>query len=277
MSVKIIAEIGINHNGSVDLAKQLIHVAAKAGADYVKFQKRTLDLCYTPEELAKPRQSPFGETNGDLKRALEFSPAQYDQLDIACHDAGIRWTASPWDIPSLEFIAWYQPDFIKIPSALITDSVLLQHAAKTNLPLVLSTGGSDLQTIEQAMVYMDPTEVPEVTLLACTMTYPCPLEEINLRQIRTLQRHFGVPVGFSSHSTSPWPCLGAVALGATMIEVHVTLDRTMFGSDQAASLEPKAFTKLCEEIRDMEKALGDGVKRVQPGEDACIKKLRRVR
>jgi N-acetylneuraminate synthase len=276
VSVLIVAEVGINANGSVDLAKQLIHVAKQAGADYVKFQKRTIDLCYTPLELSKLRESPFGSTNGDLKRGLEFSPSAYDQIDAACQREGIRWTASAWDATSIDFINYYKPDFLKIPSALLTAHYLLRWYARTGRNLVLSTGMSTLDEIRSALLTLDPemSITASLMLLACTSTYPCPLEEVNLRQIETLRDNFDLPIGFSSHTTSPWPCLGAVALGAGMIEAHITLDRTMFGSDQAASLEPQAFTKLCTEIRDMEKALGDGKKVVWPSEVPIREKLR---
>lgn len=273
MAVEIIGEIGINANGSIDLAKQLIGMALEAGASCIKLQKRDVDLTYSPEELAQPRTSPFGQTNGDLKRGLEFSRADYDEIDRYCKALGMQWTASCWDVPSVEFIASYQPPFLKIPSARLTDLDLLDAYAATGLPLILSTGMSTIEEIDRAVVELDNTDL---TLLACTATYPCPLEEINLLQIPTLRARYGLPIGFSSHCKSPWPCLGAVALGATVVEVHITMAHELFGSDQASSLEPIAFGKLCTEIRDMEKAMGDGVKQVYASEQPIKAKLRKV-
>jgi len=267
----IIAEIGINHGGSLDTAKRLIDAAKDAGADSVKFQARTIELVYLPDELSRPRESPFGVTNGDLKRGLEFSVDQYAVLDRYCHDAGLAWSASCWDVQSVARIAAFRPPWLKIPSALITDLALLKAYKETGLPCYLSTGMSTAEEVAVAMGYLGSQAIP----MACTSTYPCPASELNLRYIATLIGQYGV-AGFSSHCVSPWPVLGAVALGASVIEAHLTLDRTAWGSDQASSLEPKAFAKMIEEIRTMESALGDGVKKLYDSEIPIKAKLRRV-
>lgn len=273
MSTYVIAEIGINHNGSLDIARRLIDEAKKAGANAVKFQKRTIEAVYTEEELAKPRESPFGTSNGDLKRHLEFGSEDYDRIAAYCHAAGIDWSASCWDTASTQFIAHYHPPWLKIPSALITKTKLLDAYAKTGIPLYLSTGMSTQEEVERAMGRL-LFHGCDVTPLACTSTYPCPPAELNLLYIRTLLGLYG-KAGFSSHCVSPWPVIGAVALGACVVEAHLTLDRTMFGSDQAASLEPKAFAKMVEEIRTLEEALGTGEKVVYPSEEPVKAKLRR--
>jgi N-acetylneuraminate synthase len=273
MSVYIIAEIGINHNGDLPLAKSLIHAAHEAGADAVKFQKRTVDVVYTPEELAQPRQSPFGTTNGELKRRLEFDWQAYKQIDNCCRDYGITWSASCWDPFSVRFIDSFNPPWLKIPSALITNWTLLDAYVETKKLLYLSTGMSTAEEVADAMEYIR-SRGGRVIPLACTSTYPCPPSELNLLYIRTLKYLYD-HAGFSSHCVSPWPALGAVALGAEVIEAHLTLDRTMFGSDQAASLEPKAFAKMVEEIRTLEVALGDGEKKVYDSERPVKAKLRR--
>lgn len=271
MSVYIIAELGINHNGSMDYAQQLIQVAKDAGAQAVKFQKRDINSVYTKEELDKPRESPWGLTNRAQKEGLEFTEAQYVELGEMCYDAGMQWSASCWDALSVEFIASLNPPWLKIPSALLTNTHLLDVHVRTGIPLLLSTGMSTIAEIDEAVERLDQAEL---TILHCTSSYPCPLEETNLRCIPELKR-YNKRVGFSSHGKSFWPCLGAVALGAEVIEAHLTLDHTMYGSDQSASLEPPAFKKLVTEIRDMEKALGDGHKIVYESELPIRAKLRK--
>lgn len=272
MGVLIVADLGINHQGNLSLAKQMIATAKGCGVDVVKFQKRTLSAVYTEAELAQPRAGPWGKTNGDLKRLLEFGPAQYDELDRYCQMLEMPWTASCWDVESVKFVTQYRLPFLKVASASLTDRALLERYRMTGLPIVLSTGMSTTEQIAQAV---DELGSVGLTLLACTSTYPCPTEELNLLQIRTLQHLFGLPVGFSSHAVSPWPMLGAVALGAVMVEFHLTLDRTMWGSDQSASLEPEAVRKIVREIRDLEKALGDGEKKVYESEQPILAKLRK--
>lgn len=273
MAVYVIAEIGINHGGSLETAYNLIKAAKEAGADAVKFQKRTIEAVYTEAELAQPRDSPFGSTNGDLKRALELGGDSFDTIDAYCRTKDIAWSASCWDTGSVDFIQAYQPPFLKIPSALITNKKLLDAYAKTGIPLYLSTGMSTAEEVEQAMGRL-LFHGCDVTPLACTSTYPCPTSELNLLYIRTLIGLYG-KAGFSSHCVSPWPVLGAVALGACVVEAHITLDRTSFGTDQSASLEPKAFAKMVEEIRTLEEALGSGEKVVYASEEPIKRKLRR--
>lgn len=273
MGVYVIAEIGINHSGSIETAKKLIDVAKGAGANAVKFQKRTVDQVYTAEELAQPRESPFGSTNGDLKRALEFGREGYEAIAAEARTYDLDWSASCWDTGSVEFIQDFHPPWLKIPSALITNTKLLDAYAKTGIPLYLSTGMSTAEEVDKAMGRL-LFHGCDVTPLACTSTYPCPTSELNLLYIRTLIGLYG-KAGFSSHCVSPWPVLGAVALGATIVEAHLTLDRTSFGSDQASSLEPKAFAKMVEEIRTLEQALGTGEKVVYASEEPIKRKLRR--
>lgn len=276
MSVLVVADIGLNHQGNLSLAKQMIATAKGCGVDVVKLQKRTLSAVYTEAELAQPRPGPWGATNGDLKRLLEFGPEQYDELDHFCKSLDLPWTASCWDLASVNFIAAYRPPFLKVASASLTDLDLLVQYRNTGLPIVLSTGMSTTEQIARAVDVLTELEPgPPVTLLGCTSTYPCPTEDLNLLQIRTLQHLFGLPVGFSSHAVSPWPMLGAVALGAVMVEFHFTLDRTMWGSDQSASLEPEAVRKIVREIRDLEKALGDGEKKLCESEKPVLAKLRK--
>jgi N-acetylneuraminate synthase len=278
----VIAEIGINHNGSLDLAKRLIDAAKDAGANAVKFQKRTIEAVYTQAELDKPRESPFGKTNGDLKRGLEFDGAAYSDIARHCGRVGLDWSASCWDIESVKFISGYSPPWLKIPSALITNEALLLEYAKTDIPLIVSTGMSTWEEIDAAVLRLigwyeeDVVGYAPLTLLHCHSSYPSPLEEVNLACINSFkERYPGVKVGYSSHTVSPWPCLMAVVYGADVVEAHLTLDRASFGTDQAASLEPGAFKKLVEEIRTFEKCKGDGIKKVWPSEEAVKAKLRR--
>jgi N-acetylneuraminate synthase len=276
--IYVIAEVGINHNGSLELAKQLIDAAKEAGCDAVKFQKRTVEAVYTAEELARPRESPYGTTNGDLKRHLEFGFSDYLLIDSYCKEKKIDWSASCWDPESVRFIAEFQPPWLKIPSALITDQELLRAYRRTNLPLMMSTGMSTWEEIDRAMEpFCDPYHTRDVTLLHCHSSYPSPLEEVNLACIRSFKERYPFcRVGYSSHTVSPWPCLMAAVYGAEVIEFHLTLDRTSFGTDQAASLEPHAAKKLVEEIRTWETCKGDGQKRIYPSEIPVREKLRKV-
>jgi N-acetylneuraminate synthase len=272
MSVQVISEIGINHGGSLETALKMLDASKECGANFAKFQKRTISLCYTEEELAKPRESPYGKTNGDLKRALEFGKAEYDAIDAHCKKIELQWSASCWDIPSVEFIASYNPPFLKIPSALITNLSLVAKYVKAGIPLIISTGMSTWDEIDRCMFYATNVH----SILHCHSSYPSPLEEVNLACITSFkERYPGVKVGYSSHTVSPWPCLMAVVYGAEVVEAHLTLDRTSFGTDQAASLEPGAFKKLVEEIRTWERCKGDGIKRVYPSEEPIKAKLRR--
>lgn len=269
----VIAEIGINHNGSLDTAKRLIDAALDAGCDAVKFQKRTVDVVYTPEELANPRPNPFGETNGDLKRGLELGPFEYGEIDRHCRQRGILWTASCWDEGSVDFIDGFAPAFYKIASASLTDDDLLRHTRRTGRPILLSTGMSTLEETDHAVRVLGPEGL--VLLHTCS-TYPSKDEDLNLRTVPLLRERYDVPVGYSGHEAGIAPSLAAVALGACVIERHLTLDRTMWGSDQSASLEPHAMAEMVRGIRSIEAALGDGVKRVLDAEVPIMRKLRRV-
>ena len=269
----IIAEIGINHNGDIETAKKLIDVSVEAGAQAVKFQKRTVEVVYSTDELLKPRDSIFGKTNGDLKRGLEFGKKEYDIIDKYCKEKNILWTASCWDQESLKFIMNYEPKFLKIASASLTDSSLLIEHKNTNLPIILSTGMSTMEQIGKAVNIL---ERKNLILLHCTSSYPCKIEELNLKAINTLIEKFSLLVGYSGHEVGLATTVSAVALGSCVIERHITLDRSMWGSDQSASVEPVGFKKLVNNIRATEMALGDGIKIVYQAEKDIIKKLRRV-
>ena len=269
----IVGEIGINHNGSMDTAKSLIAVAKNAGCDAVKFQKRTVDIVYTPEELAKPRENPFGATNGDLKRGLEFGEKQYKKIDEFCKEMEIAWFASCWDEPSVDFISQFSVPCYKIASASLTDDNLLKHHKTTGKPILLSTGMSTLEEVDHAVEIIGKDKL---MLIHTCSTYPSQYRELNLRVIHTLRQRYGVPVGYSGHETGIASSVAAVALGACFVERHITLDRAMWGSDQAASLEPSGLTRLVRDIRLVEESMGDGIKTVQETEIPIMKKLRRV-
>ncbi len=269
----IIAEIGINHNGDINLAKRLISIAVAAGCNAVKFQKRTVDVVYTPEELAKPRESVFGLTNGDLKRGLEFNQAQYAEIDAYCKQANMPWFASCWDEASVDFISQFNPPCYKIASACLTDHNLLRHTRSKNRPIILSTGMSTLNQIDAAVQVLGTKDL--VIMHACS-TYPSKYEELNLRVIPMLRERYKAPVGYSGHETGLASTVAAVVLGACVIERHITVDRALWGSDQAASLEPNGINKLIRDIRLVETSLGSADKKVQLSEIPVMQKLRRV-
>lgn len=269
----VIAEIGINHNGDLDLAKRLISVAHAAGCDAVKFQKRTIDIVYTPDELAKPRESPFGETNGDLKRGLEFGVEQFTEIAAYCRAIKMPWFASCWDEASVDFIARFDVPCYKIASASLTDDALLRHTRATGKPVLLSTGMSSIAEIDHAVEVLG---TDDLMILHAVSTYPAAYNELNLGCIPTLAARYGVPVGYSGHETGIPSSVAAVALGASCVERHITVDRALWGSDQAASLEPNGITRLVRDIRLVEQAMGDGVKRVVDREIPIIRKLRRI-
>jgi N-acetylneuraminate synthase len=269
----IIAEIGINHNGSAATAIQLIDAAKHAGADAVKFQKRTVEKVYSQLELAKPRESPFGTTNGDLKRGLELSLDDYREIDRHCRATGMPWMASCWDEDSVDFIEQFSPPSYKIASASLTDDLLLRRVRSTDRPIILSTGMSSVEQINHAVEILGSDNL---ALLHCTSTYPSKVDELNLRVIPWLAQHYDVPIGYSGHEVGLATSVAAVALGACIVERHITLDRTMWGSDQAASIEPGGFARLVKDIRAIDAALGDGVKRIYESEIPVREKLRRV-
>jgi N-acetylneuraminate synthase len=269
----IIAEIGINHNGDVDLAKRLISVALAAGCDAVKFQKRTVEVVYTAEELAKPRENPFGATNGDLKYGLEFEQEEYEEVNAFCKSIKMLWFASPWDEGSVDFLEQFHPPVYKIASASLTDDRLLRHIRSTGKPIILSSGMSTYAEIDHAVEILGKEDL---ALMHATSTYPATYPELNLRAIPTMAARYGVPVGYSGHETGIPTSVCAAALGACCVERHITMDRAMWGSDHAASLEPNGISRLVRDIRLWEQAKGDGVKRVYEREVPIIKKLRRV-
>ncbi|MEP0233216.1 N-acetylneuraminate synthase family protein [Roseibium sp.] len=275
-SCYVIAEIGINHNGDVDKALEMIRAARAAGCDAVKFQKRTIDVVYSPEELARPRESVFGTTNGEQKRGLEFGKAEYDRIDALCREIGIEWFASPWDEGSTEFLMGYESPYLKVASAMLTDRDFLEHCARTGRPLLVSTGMSDLDLIRRVVATIDVAGGTIACLYHCTSTYPTKDGEINLRGVQTLAAEFpDLKIGYSGHETGLMPTVAAVALGAVSVERHVTLDRSDWGSDQAASIEMSELTDLVSDIRRLEVALGDGTIRVYDDEKPIAEKLRR--
>jgi len=269
----VIAEIGINHNGDVDLAKRLISVAVAAGCDAVKFQKRTVDVVFSAEELAKPRENPFGPTNGDLKYGLEFEQQEYEEIDTFCKSVKMPWFASPWDEGSVDFMEYFKPPVYKIASASLTDDNLLRHVRATGRPIILSTGMSSYAEIDHAVEVLGKEDL---VLMHATSTYPAYYPELNLRAIPTMAERYGVPIGYSGHETGIPTSVCAAVLGACCVERHITMDRSMWGSDHAASLEPNGISRLVRDIRLWEQAKGDGVKRVYEREFPIIKKLRRV-
>jgi len=268
----IIAEIGINHNGDIDVAKRLIDLAKFSGCDAVKFQKRTIDVVYSAEELAKPRESHFGNTNGDLKYALEFELEEYQEIDRYCREKNIPWFASCWDEGSVDFIDQFAVPCYKIASASMTDDDLLRYTKDKGKPIIMSTGMSTLEQVDNAV---DILGKDDLIVLHTTSTYPAWYIELNLSVIPALRKSYGLPVGYSGHETGIPSSVAAVALGACVVERHITLDRAMWGSDQAASLGPSGVIKMVNEIRLVENAMGDGVKRVIEREVPIIKKLRR--
>lgn len=270
--VYVIAEIGINHNGDVEIAKQLIDVAADAGCDAVKFQKRTPEICVPMDQREKIRQTPWGEmTYMAYKERTEFWEDEYRQIDEHCAAKNVQWFASPWDIPSVDFLEKFNVPVHKIASASVTDEGLLKALAATGTPLILSTGMSTIEEIDRAMEILEGSDL---VMLHSTSTYPCPPEESNLRTIDTLRSRYGVSVGYSGHERGLQISIGAVALGASVVERHITLDRTMWGSDHAASVEPQGLRHLVRDIRVIETAMGDGIKRVFPGEEEPRRRLR---
>lgn len=273
MTVYIIAEIGINHNGSLDIAKKLIDIAAVSGCDAVKFQKRTLEIVYSPEELAVPRESPWGTTNADQKRGLEFSLDQYDEIDAYCRARGIDWFASCWDIPSQQAMRKYEFPHNKIASAMVTNLAFLEEVASERRHTFVSTGMTTYDQIDTATEVFRRYDCP-FTLMHCVSTYPTDDADCNIAGVRTLNKRYGVDVGYSGHERGLLPSLLAATMGATTIERHITLDRTMYGSDQAASLEPDGLRRLVRDIRNIPVMTGDGEKIFLDAERPIAEKLR---
>lgn len=269
----VIAEIGINHNGDIEIAKKLIQAAKNAGCSAVKFQKRTVEIVYTEEELAKSRANPFGATNGDLKCGLELSREAYEEIDRYCKALDILWFASPWDEQSVDFLESFNVPCYKIAAASLTDAGLLKKIRATGKPVLLSTGMSELEEIDKAVALLDKSNL---LLLHCVSLYPAPPEKINLRGMTTLAQRYNLPVGYSGHEQDTVISAAAVARGAVAVERHFTLDREMWGSDHKASINPQEMAELVRHIRLVEKALGTAELRCLPEETPVKKKLRRV-
>ena len=274
--VYVIAEIGINHNGSLDLAKKLIDAAVIAGCDAVKFQKRTPELCVPRDQWDLERDTPWGRiTYIEYRHKVELGYHEFEEIDDYCKRKGIDWFASPWDELSFDFLESFNPVAYKIASASLTDDVLLKAIRKTGKPVILSTGMSTMEEVEEAVGLLGKENL---LIAQSTSAYPCQLEELNLRVIQTYKEKFPeVPIGYSGHETGLAPTLAAVVLGATFVERHITLDRAMWGTDQAASVEVQGMIKLVKNIRDIEKSLGDGKKKVYESEQSSLIKLRRAK
>ena len=272
--VYIIAEIGINHNGDIEIAKQLMDVAVETGCDAVKFQKRTPEICVPEEQKSIPRETPWGSmTYFEYKKRIEFEQPEFEQIDAYAKKIGIDWFASPWDVPSVDFLEGFNVPCQKIASACLTDSELLTAVNKTKTTTILSTGMSSIEEIDKAVSLLN--NVP-LAIAQATSTYPAEASELNLRAIQTFAEKYNVPVGYSGHERGLQVTIAAVALGATFIERHITLDRSMWGTDHSASLEPEGLKKLVRDIRIIELALGDGKKKVYDSEIPIRAKLRRV-
>jgi N-acetylneuraminate synthase len=272
--VYVVAELGINHNGSVETAKKLIDAAVRAGCNAVKFQKRTPDICVPPEQRQIMRDTPWGYiTYLQYRYKVEFGAEEFREIDRYCKEKRISWFASCWDEPSVDFMKQFEPPCYKICSASLTDANLLRHVRATGLPLILSTGMSSMVQIEAAV---DLLGADNLIINHCTSTYPCNPSELNLRMIETLRRRFPCPIGYSGHEVGLPTTVAAVGLGACMIERHITLDRSMWGSDHAASVEPSGLERLVKYIRVVEESMGSGTKEVYPSELPMLKRLRRV-
>ncbi|MEI8132526.1 MAG: N-acetylneuraminate synthase family protein [Leptolinea sp.] len=270
----VIAEIGINHNGELDNARKMIDAAKHAGVDAVKFQKRTPELCVPDNQKNQMRETPWGYISYlDYRYKVEFTEVEYHEIDRHCKHLGIDWFASVWDEGSVDFLEAFNPVCYKIPSASLTDSNLLKKIRSTGRPAILSTG---MSTIDQIRTAVKVIGTEKLAITHATSTYPCEPEELNLRMIETLRKEFPVPIGYSGHEVGLIPSVMAAGLGACMVERHITLDRAMWGGDQAASVEPSGFERLVKYIRVAEQSLGDGVKKVYDSELPSLKKLRRV-
>jgi len=272
----IIAEIGINHNGDLNIAKRLIDIAAAAGCDAVKFQKRDPDVCVPEHQKNVEKDTPWGTmTYLEYKHKTEFGEEEYDEIDRYCKERGVRWSASPWDLGSLDFLLKYDVPFIKIPSAMLTNLELIEAAAKSGKKVIVSTGMSTEEEIYKAICVLEPgPEMYDYAVLHCNSTYPAPLDELNLSCIKTMKDKYGCEVGYSGHEFRLGTSVAAVYLGATIIERHITLDRSMWGSDHLGSVEPQGLFKLVSGIRELERAFGDGLIKVTDSEKPVRKKLR---
>ena len=271
----VIAEIGINHNGDIEIAEKMIRAAKEAGVDAVKFQKRTPLLCVPPEERSKMRETPWGYiTYLEYRAHVEFGQKEYARIDALCKELGIDWFASVWDEEAIDFLEQFDPIAYKVPSASLTDTGLIDKLNSTGRPIILSTGMSTMEQIRESVGHFD---MNKLALTHATSAYPCDPSELNLRMVETLTKEFDCPVGYSGHEVGLIPSVVAVGLGASIVERHFTLDRSMWGTDQSASVEPGGMERLVKYIRVTEQALGDGVKKVYDSELPSLKKLRRVK
>jgi len=272
--VYVTGEIGLNHNGDVAIAKKLIDAAVLAGCDAVKFQKRTPEVCVPEEQKSIERETPWGVmTYLDYRKRVEFGLDEYQEIDRYCKEKGIDWYASCWDEGSVDFITQFKPVAWKIASASLTDDNLLKHTSSQGTPVILSTGMSTMEEIRHAASVLD---AEQMLMAHSTSTYPCVPGELNLKMIPTLKKEFSCPIGYSGHEVGLQTTYASVALGASFIERHITLDRAMWGSDQAASVEPWGLMRMVRDLRVIEAALGDGVKKVYDSERPVLKRLRRV-
>lgn len=271
----IVAEVGINHNGDIDIVKQLIDAAIMAGCDAVKFQKKTPELCVPEDQKNKSKETPWGSmTYLEYKKKMELSADDYTTIETYCAEKGIIWFASVWDIPSVDFLEHSDIPCYKIPSACLTDIGLLKRVRKTKKPVILSTGMSTLEQIDKAVEVLGKDKL---ILMHCNSSYPSKDEELNLKCIQTLKKRYGVPVGYSGHELGLFASAVSVLLGADIIERHITLERTMWGTDHAASVEPYGFKRLVRDIRRINPILGDGVKKVFDSEKEVMEKLRKIK
>ncbi len=271
----VIAEIGINHNGDIEIAEKMIRAAKEAGVDAVKFQKRTPLLCVPPEERSKMRETPWGYiTYLEYREHVEFGQKEYARIDALCKELGIDWFASVWDEEAIDFLEQFDPIAYKVPSASLTDNGLIDKLNSTGRPIILSTGMSTMEQIRESVGHFD---MNKLAITHATSAYPCDPSELNLRMVETLTKEFDCPVGYSGHEVGLIPSVVAVGLGASIVERHFTLDRSMWGTDQSASVEPGGMERLVKYIRVTEQALGDGVKKVYDSELPSLKKLRRVK
>lgn len=276
MNTLVIAEIGINHNGNIEITKKMIDIAAVAGVQIVKFQKRTPELCVPKDQWEKMRDTPWGYISYiEYRRKMEFGRTEYDIIDKHCKDRNIEWTASAWDLESQEFLRKYDLQYNKVASAMLTNKELLEMISEEGKHTFISTGMSTLQQIDAAVAIFDKAKCP-YTIFHCTSTYPCEPEHLNLNMIKILKDRYKCRIGYSGHEVGINTSAVAVALGAEVVERHITLDRAMWGTDQSASLEPQGLMKLVKYIDTVEKAMGDGEKKVYKEEESIMKKLRNV-
>ena len=273
----IIAEIGINHNGDIKIAKKLIDIAKVAGCDVVKFQKRNPDICVPEHQKSVMRDTPWGRmTYLEYKYKVEFNKEEYDEIDSYCTDRDMQWSASPWDLDSLEFLNQYDIPFIKIPSALLTDLELIKESTQTGKKIIISTGMSTIEEVDDAVnIILKTNSKTKFAVLHCNSSYPAPNNDLNLNCIQTLQQRYNCEVGYSGHEFGLTTTIATICLGATIIERHITLDRTMWGTDQMCSVEPQGLIKLVRGIRELHNALGDGKKVVTETEKPIRNKLRK--